>query len=125
MTETLQIEQLNQIIIDKLQEKITADKEHVFLWEVMIVFNENSFRALDNEFIAPECYDLENITTEHLDIWCEHFIYHIADEFIEQSPLDLKKYEDVITYLTNYNGEKDGFNKFVKSYLETAYSDVK
>lgn len=125
MTETLQIEQLNQIIIDKLQEKITADKEHVFLWEVMIVFNENSFRALDNEFIAPEWYDLENITTEQLDIWCEHFMYHIADEFIEQSPLDLKKYDEVLKYLTNYDGEKNGFNKFVKSYLETAYSDVK
>lgn len=125
MTETLQIEQLNQIIIDKLQEKITADKEHVFLWEVMIVFNENSFRALDNEFIAPEWYDLENITTEQLDIWCEHFMYHIADEFIEQSPLDLKKYDEVLKYLTNYDGKKNGFNKFVKSYLETAYSDVK
>jgi len=125
MTETLQIEQLNQIIIDKLQEKITADKEHVFLWEVMIVFNENSFRELDNEFIAPEWYDLENITTEQLDIWCEHFMYHIADEFIEQSPLDLKKYNDVLTYLTNYDGEKNGFNKFVKSYLETTHSEVK
>ena len=125
MTETLQIEQLNQLIIDKLQEKITADKEHVFLWEVMILFNENSFRALDNEFIAPEWYDFENITTEQLDIWCEHFMYHIADEFIEQSPLDLKKYEDVVTYLRNYDGEKNGFNKFVKSYLETVFSEVK
>lgn len=125
MTETLQIEQLNQLIIDKIQEKINADKEHVFLWEVMILFNENSFRALDNEFIAPEWYDFENITTEQLDIWCEHFMYHIADEFIEQSPLDLKKYEDVVTYLTNYDGEKNGFNKFVKSYLETVFSEVK
>jgi hypothetical protein len=125
MTETLQIEQLNQLIIDKIQEKITADKEHVFLWEIMILFNENSFRALDNEFIAPEWYDLENITTEQLDIWCEHFMYHIADEFIEQSPLDLKKYNDVLTYLTNYDGEKNGFNKFVKSYLETTHSEVK
>ena len=125
MSEAEQIEQLNQFIIDKLQEKITADKEHVFLWEVMIVFNENSFRALDNEFIAPEWYDFEKITTEQLDIWCEHFIYHIADEFIEQSPLDLKKYDDVLKYLTNYDGEKNGFNKFVKSYLEIAYSEMK
>ena len=125
MTESLQIEQLNQIIIDKLQEKITADKEHVFLWEVMIIFNENSFRALDNEFIAPEWYDLENITTEQLDIWCEHFMYHIADEFIQQSPFDLKKYDNVLKYLTNYDGEKNGFNKFVKSYLEIAHTEVK
>ena len=125
MTETLQIEQLNQFIIEKIQEKLTSDKEHVFLWEVMIVFNENSFRELNNEFIAPEFYDIEKITIEQLDIWCEHFMYYIADEFIEQSPLDLKKYNDVLNYLTNYNGEKIGFNKFVKSYLEIAYSDVK
>ena len=126
MTEVLQIDQLNQFIIDKLQEKISADKEHVFLWEVMILYNENSFRSLDNEFIAPEWYDFETITPEQLDTWCEHFIYHIADEFIiEQSPLDLKKYEDVLKYLTNYDGEKNGFNKFVKSYIETAYSEMK
>lgn len=136
MSETLTIENMEEFIISKIQEKLNADKDYLFDWERAILFNENSFRYAGNEFVspeyvAPEFYDFEKITEEQLSIWCEHFMYHIADDFLGINTLDvksyLKNYERVTNYLKNYNGETNfqGCIQFVKSYLETAYSEMK
>ena len=132
MSETFTIENMEEFIISTIQEKLNADKSYLFQWEQEILFNENSFRNAGNVYVAPECYDFETITEEQLTVWCEHFIYHIADEFLGISTtLDvksyLKNYERVVTYLKNYNGETNfqGCIQFVKSYLETAHKEVK
>jgi len=126
------IENMEEFIISKIQEKLNAEKDHLFQWEQEILFNENSFRNAGNVYVAPDFYDFETITEEQLNIWCEHFMYHIADEFLGvTATLDvksyLKNYESVITYLKNYNGETNfqGCIQFVKSYLETAHAEVK
>lgn len=137
MSETLTIENMEEFIISKIQEKLNADKDYLFDWEQAILFNENSFRYAGNEYVAPEYvapeyYVFETITEEQLNVWCEHFMYHIADDYLGiNTTLDvksyLKNYETVITYLKNYNGETNfqGCIQFVKSYLETAHIEMK
>jgi hypothetical protein len=123
---------MQEFIISKIQEKLNADKDYIFQWEQEILFNENSFRIAGNEYVAPEFYNFETMSEEQLNIWCEHFMYHIAEAFLGLSTtLDVKSYvknyEEVVNYLKNYNGETNfqGSIQFVKTYLETAHSEVK
>jgi hypothetical protein len=126
------IENMEEFIISKIQEKLNADKGHLFDWEREILFNENSFRNTGNVYVAPEFYDFETITEEQFTVWCEHFMYHIADDFLGISTtLDvksyLKNYERVISYLKNYNGGTNfqGCIQYVKYHLESAHTEVK
>ena len=129
---SITIENMEEFIISKIQEKLSADKDHLFDWERDILFNENSFRNTGNVYVAPEFYDFETITEEQLKIWCKHFMYHIADDYLGiNTTLDvksyLKNYEHIINYLKNYDGGTNfqGCIQFVKSYLENTHTEVK
>lgn len=135
---------IDEFMIEKIQEKLNANDNEMMEWEKEIENEENwerEDRHVTDVFIAPEWYDFKSMDTEILNVWCRHFILQITDDL---TPIISEEFASVIRqfncttifqrdprtivrkYLRMYDGEDEfqGCIKFIKSYLETAFSEV-
>jgi len=135
---------INEVMIEKIQEKLNSNDGEMMEWEKEIEQEENwerEDRHITDVFVAPEWYDFKSMDIAILAVWCRHFILQLIEDLI---PIIGEEFASVIRelncttifqrdprgiirrYLLLFDGEDEfkGSIKFIKSYLETAFSEV-